>query len=124
MCVVWNPEGFGSAWRTDDLLFGCGVVDFAGSGVVHMTGGVAAFVGAMLIGPRRAYLVNDHTPTTWKDHSYARLDLRSNPLSFTLDLSQVPCGCFACVYLVAMKDPSEEGIYPAPIPPLCALQYY
>ena len=59
MCVVWNPEGFGSAWRTDDLLFGCGVVDFAGSGVVHMTGGVAAFVGAMLIGPRRAYLVNE-----------------------------------------------------------------
>ena len=67
--------------------------------------------GAVRIaGNSQAYLVNDHTPTTWKDHGYARLDLRSNPLSFTLDLSQVPCGCFACVYLVAMKDPSEEGI--------------
>jgi Amt family ammonium transporter len=65
VCCVWNAEGLASAWRTEDKLFGCGVLDFAGSGVVHMTGGVAAFVGATLIGPRRAYLVNELSLPTY-----------------------------------------------------------
>lgn len=48
-------DGFMSAFRSDEkdeLLFGCGVIDFAGSGVVHMTGGIAAIVGVLLLGPR------------------------------------------------------------------------
>ena len=55
VCWGWNVTGWASAWRTDeDLLFGCGLIDFAGSAVVHMTGGVAAFWGAFFLGPRLA----------------------------------------------------------------------
>lgn len=53
---AWNVEGFASAWRDDDLLFGCGVTDFAGSGVVHMTGGVAALVASAFLGPRKSFV--------------------------------------------------------------------
>ena len=49
--VAWG-DGFASPWREDNLLLGCGVVDFAGSGVVHATGGIAAFVSCYLLGPR------------------------------------------------------------------------
>merc|ERR1711988_2095233 len=49
----WSPDGWASAWREKDLLIGCGAVDFAGSGVVHMTGGVAAVIGAKMLGARK-----------------------------------------------------------------------
>lgn len=60
-------------------------------------------------GDSRAYLVQDSQQTLWQDHKYVRLDLQRDPLAFTLDLSKVPCGCLACVYMVKMKDPSEDG---------------
>merc|ERR1719181_1762130 len=41
---VWSGEGWVSAFNSDS--FNKGVIDFAGSGVVHMTGGVAAIFGA------------------------------------------------------------------------------
>mmetsp|Transcript_5837 Transcript_5837/g.8757 ORF Transcript_5837/g.8757 Transcript_5837/m.8757 type:complete len:487 (-) Transcript_5837:3-1463(-) len=50
--MTWSEGGWMSAFREDHLLSKCGVVDFAGSGVVHMTGGVAALVGASMVGPR------------------------------------------------------------------------
>jgi Amt family ammonium transporter len=48
---VWSSEGYFSAFRNNPL-FGVGVVDFAGCGVVHMVGGISAFVGAAVLGPR------------------------------------------------------------------------
>ena len=57
----------------------------------------------------RVFLVKDSRKTLWADHEYLKIDLRSGPLRFTLDLSGVPCGCLACVYLVAMQDPSRTS---------------
>ena len=40
---VWHPQG----WLAED-----GMIDFAGSGVVHLVGGASGFIGAYIIGPR------------------------------------------------------------------------
>ncbi|KAM7258635.1 hypothetical protein ACFE04_014376 [Oxalis oulophora] len=49
----WSGDGWASAGRSDgNLLFGSGVIDFAGSGVVHMVGGIAGLLGALIEGPR------------------------------------------------------------------------
>ncbi|CAN0892750.1 Ammonium transporter 1 member 2 [Linum grandiflorum] len=50
---VWSGDGWASATRPNDkLLFGSGAIDFAGSGVVHMVGGIAGLWGALIEGPR------------------------------------------------------------------------
>src|SRR5438552_8739491 len=48
---------------------GHGHVDFAGSSVVHMTGGVMAFVTAWLLGPRRGKYNADGTSNAIPGHN-------------------------------------------------------
>lgn len=60
----WSPEGWLSAFNSvavngaamNNSIRGArisqGVIDFAGSGVVHCTGGFAGLVGAWIVGPR------------------------------------------------------------------------
>jgi Amt family ammonium transporter len=48
--AIWNSNGFLSAFNVD-AYYG-GMLDFAGSGVVHMTGGATALVAAIVLGPR------------------------------------------------------------------------
>jgi len=55
---AWSAGGWASAWREEKLFLGCGIIDFAGSGVIHTTGGVAAFIGAYMIGPRKGRFLN------------------------------------------------------------------
>ena len=40
------------AWDANGLYFGWGAMDFAGGTVVHINAGIAALVGALVIGPR------------------------------------------------------------------------
>jgi ammonium transporter, Amt family len=40
-------------WASDGWLYGPGYNDFAGSAIVHMTGGILALVGAIILGPRK-----------------------------------------------------------------------
>ncbi|CAB9521577.1 Ammonium transporter 1 member [Seminavis robusta] len=49
---VWSVAGFLSAGNSEPLL-GIGMVDFAGSGVVHMTGGTTALISMYVLGSRR-----------------------------------------------------------------------
>ena len=48
---VWDNEGWLCAWGSR-ATYG-GVIDFAGSGVVHMTGGFCAITAATILGPRK-----------------------------------------------------------------------
>ncbi len=63
---------WGGGWLSQlgvNYGLGHGHVDFAGSSVVHMTGGVIALVGAWLIGPRRGKYTADGTPTAIPGHN-------------------------------------------------------
>ena len=59
--VSWK---WGGGWL-DELGFS----DFAGSGLVHMTGGFAALAGAIVIGPRIGKYAPDGTPRAMPGHS-------------------------------------------------------
>jgi len=50
--MVWSEDGRFSAKRTTRLFGGCGMIDWAGSGVVHLTGGIAALIACIFVGPR------------------------------------------------------------------------
>ncbi|CAN6238671.1 unnamed protein product [Urochloa humidicola] len=66
----WSADGWASAGRTSGpLLFGSGVIDFAGSGVVHLVGGVAGFWGALVVGPRLGRFDAHHHPVPMRGHS-------------------------------------------------------
>lgn len=51
---VWDSEGFMCNWKEGDPLIAGSknLMDFAGSGVVHMVGGFAGLMGAIVVGPR------------------------------------------------------------------------
>jgi ammonium transporter, Amt family len=49
---VWSSDGWLASWN-DKALYGVGTLDFGGSGVVHLTGGVAALAAIAILGGRR-----------------------------------------------------------------------
>ncbi|NBT37135.1 MAG: ammonium transporter, partial [Actinobacteria bacterium] len=63
---TWGGGWLAKTWSTMSL--GAGYVDFAGSGVVHMVGGVAALTGALAIGPRLGKFNADGSSNTIAGH--------------------------------------------------------
>jgi Amt family ammonium transporter len=62
---------WGGGWLSQlgkNFGLGHGTVDFAGSSVVHLTGGVAALAGAMLLGPRLGKYSSDGKPNAIPGH--------------------------------------------------------
>jgi Amt family ammonium transporter len=64
---VWGGGWLANLGRTMGL--GSGAVDFAGSGVVHITGGILGLVGAMVIGPRLGKFNADGSANIIPGHS-------------------------------------------------------
>jgi Amt family ammonium transporter len=65
----WTWGGGWLATLGKNFGLGHGHVDFAGSSVVHMTGGVIAFVGAWMLGPRIGKYNKDGTPNAIPAHN-------------------------------------------------------
>jgi len=61
--VVWWT------WSGNGWLTNLGYVDFAGSGIVHLTGGISALTGAAIIGPRKGRWTSE--PGDFDPHSMA-----------------------------------------------------
>lgn len=63
---TWGGGWLASLGRSAEL--GLGYVDFAGSGVVHATGGAAALAGAIALGPRLGKYDKDGKPRVLAGH--------------------------------------------------------
>jgi Amt family ammonium transporter len=76
---------WGGGWLSTlgkNFGLGHGHVDFAGSSVVHMTGGVIAFVGAKMLGPRHGKYNKDGTANAIPAHNIAMVVLGTFILAF------------------------------------------
>uniref|UniRef100_A0A2K1Y163 Ammonium transporter AmtB-like domain-containing protein n=1 Tax=Populus trichocarpa TaxID=3694 RepID=A0A2K1Y163_POPTR len=66
----------------NNLLFGSGAIDFAGSGVVHMVGGIAGLWGALIEGPRIGRFDRSGRSVVLRGHSVSLVVLGSFLLWF------------------------------------------
>lgn len=62
--AVIYPIEAGWIWNGGGWLFNLGYVDFAGSSAIHMVGGLSAFIGAAIVGPRIGKYTKDKNGKT------------------------------------------------------------
>jgi ammonium transporter, Amt family len=72
---VWSNNGFLSSVNANPL-WGIGAIDFAGSGVVHVTGGMTAMIAVVILGPRKGRFYDSRgrllaVPRAFPGHSVA-----------------------------------------------------
>ena len=67
--AIIYPISGGWVWNENGWLFQKGYIDFAGSTVVHMVGGIAGLVGAIILGPRIGKYGKDKKPRAILGHS-------------------------------------------------------
>lgn len=70
---VWDTKGWLSAHNVSPLL-GSGMIDFAGSSIVHVVGGLSGLWGALIVGPRTGRFVNG-VATPFPGHNVALIVL-------------------------------------------------
>lgn len=63
---VWHGEGWASAFNPDA---DSPIIDFAGSGVVHMVGGWSGLMGAYIVGPRKGRFEKAEDAVDFTTHS-------------------------------------------------------
>ena len=73
--AIWSENGFLN-YDIENPLLGSGMIDFAGSGVVHLTGGCTALIASKLLGPRKGRFYDDRgilleEPKNFPGHSKA-----------------------------------------------------
>ncbi len=67
---IYGHWVWGNGWlATLDIGDAVGARDFAGSGVVHTVGGLAALVGAWMVGPRTGKFTREGKPNVFKGHN-------------------------------------------------------
>ncbi|TAL31103.1 MAG: ammonium transporter [Spirochaetes bacterium] len=82
---IYGNWVWGGGWLSalgKNFALGHGHVDFAGSSVVHMTGGVLAFVGAKMLGPRIGKYNADGSPNAIPGHNIAMAVIGTFILAF------------------------------------------
>jgi len=65
---IYGHWVWGGGWLSK-FPFGLGHLDFAGSGVVHIIGGMVGLAGAVVLGPRFGKYSKDGTPRAIPGHS-------------------------------------------------------
>ncbi|PNH03009.1 Ammonium transporter 1 member 2 [Tetrabaena socialis] len=66
---AWCYTGWANYGAILSPVFNAGYIDFAGSGVIHMVGGLAGLVGAVMVGPRLGRFDADGNPVDMPGHS-------------------------------------------------------